>query len=251
MLNRAFVLAACATLGAAAAPVHAGDSRIRSVFYEPQRIVIINGRSDIQSTIVFAPGERVENIAIGDSAAWQVTPNKRANLLFLKPQNPRGRTNMTVITDQRTYMFDLVAQPKTGTALYALQFTYPAPPPPPPEVIKPVEVAEAPPPTTPVDLNFHWTERGSKRLLPARVFDDGKALYLAWGADVPMPAMLSVAPDGTEGPVNYSVKGDFVVVDGVPGRLVLRAGKESAMLDRGETTQWVAPASTPTQTAER
>ncbi len=35
--------------------------------------------------IEFGHGERIENVAVGDSSAWQVTPNKRANLLFLKP----------------------------------------------------------------------------------------------------------------------------------------------------------------------
>ena len=62
--------------------------------------------------------------------------------------------------------------------------------------------------------------------------------------------MLSVAPDGTEGPINYSAKGDYVVIDGVPGRIVLRAGKEIALLDHGQAPKRVAPTST-TRTAER
>ena len=43
----------------------------------------------------------------------------------MKPLAPRSRTNMTVVTDRRTYMFDLVAGDKLTTPLYALKFSYP------------------------------------------------------------------------------------------------------------------------------
>ena len=47
--------------------------------------VRIEGRPNVQATIDFGEDEHIENVAIGDSSAWQVTPNKRANLLFVKP----------------------------------------------------------------------------------------------------------------------------------------------------------------------
>ncbi len=56
-----------------------------------------------------------------------MTPNKRASLLFVKPMQPTARTNMTVVTDQRTYLFDLVASPG-ATPVYVLRFTYPPSP---------------------------------------------------------------------------------------------------------------------------
>ena len=70
----------------------------------------------------FARDERIENVAVGDSSAWQITPNRRASLLFVKPPTARSRTNMTVVTDRRTYMFDLVAGDKSTTPVYALKF---------------------------------------------------------------------------------------------------------------------------------
>ena len=69
------------------------------------------GKPKVQATIRFAEDESIENVAIGDSNAWQVTPNKRANLLFVKPLLTRVSTNMTVVIDKRTYLFDLVASP--------------------------------------------------------------------------------------------------------------------------------------------
>src|SRR5690606_39723970 len=88
-------------------------------------LVKIEGRANVQATIRFGEGEHIENVAIGDSTVWQVTPNRRANLLFIKPLADRATTNMTVVTDRHTYLFDLVASPAHKTPLYVLAFTYP------------------------------------------------------------------------------------------------------------------------------
>jgi type IV secretion system protein VirB9 len=223
----------------------AADPRVAVRPYEPARVTLLRGRSGIQSTISFGPDERIENVAIGDSATWQVTPNRRANLLFVKPVKARARTNMTVVTDRRTYLFDLVAAPR-GAALYALSFSYSEPPviatPPAPATPPQVVLAAAEP--RPTDLNFAWMGKGAKRLLPARSFDDGKSLYLAWPKDSPLPAMLAVGPDGSEGPVNYAMRGDYIVIEGIPGRLILRSGADSATLS-------AAPSAASVRTAER
>jgi len=226
------------------------DPRITTHFYQPSEVVELHGRSDTQSTIAFAADERIENIAVGDSAGWQVAPNKRADLLFLKPVRPGARTNMTVVTDQRTYLFDLVASPRAAP-VYMLRFTYPAPPP------KPAQVATAeaavaaaqpkPAEPDPATLNFAWSSHGDKDLLPSRLFDDGHSTFLAWPKDVPLPAILTTEAKGSEGPVNYTTRGEFIVVDGVPAQLILRSGKQVATLTPAQgdlaTTDGPAPKS--------
>jgi len=220
-----------------AAPALAKDPRIATRFYDPSQIVTVHGHTGIQSTIEFAVDEHIDNVAVGDSADWQVTPNKHASLLFVKPMQPTAHTNMTVVTDQRTYLFDLVATPG-ATPVYVMRFTYPAEPKPviavlPPAALTPepaAQLADKAPAQTPADLNFAWTSAGAKQLLPARTFDDGKATWLAWPRDSAMPAILVREPNGEEGPVNYRVQGDYVVVDGVPAQLVLRQGKLIATL---------------------
>ena len=122
--HKSLALSAIALAVATAAPAHAGDPRLVELKYDPAKVVVIEGRTNVQATIAFAEDELIENVAIGDSASWQITPNKRANLLFVKPLQPRASTNMTVVTDKRTYLFDLVA--KAGSEpLYVLRFTYP------------------------------------------------------------------------------------------------------------------------------
>ena len=93
------------------------DRRIEQVYYNPDRVVTIKGTKSVQTVIEFGDDERIENIAVGDSAAWQVTPNKRANLVFVKPLMRNARTNMTVITDRRRYLFDLTNGTGRGTRI--------------------------------------------------------------------------------------------------------------------------------------
>jgi type IV secretion system protein VirB9 len=231
---RQFSFAALTILGCTGAAA-AADNRIRTLAYDPNEIVRILGKAGIQSTIEFADDERIENVAVGDSAAWQITPNRRASLLFVKPLSAHSRTNMTVVTDHRTYMFDLVAGDKSSAPVYALKFSYPR------EkaaeaAAKPVQQATAAPSPavqaamTAEKLHFDWNTKGNGRLLPARVFDDGSSLYLAWSKDTPLPAILTESEDRKEGPVNYRLSGEYIVISPIPPNLVLRYGKRTAVL---------------------
>ena len=77
------------------------DSRLRQVMYSESAVVTVTGRVNVQASIMFGEDEVIENVAIGNSQAWQVTPNKRANILFVKPLEPRATTNLTVVTSKR------------------------------------------------------------------------------------------------------------------------------------------------------
>jgi len=218
------------------APASAGDARLVEMLYDPARVVTIEGRTKVQATIQFGEDELIENVAIGDSEAWQVTPNKRANLLFVKPLAPTAKTNMTVVTNRRTYLFDLVASPR-ARPLYVLKFTYPEEPEEEPPMLaerpNAVEMAAANDPyavVDPTELNFAWTGQGDTTLLPERTYDDGNATFLTWPAGRAVPAILVKDHEGTEGPVNFTVRGDTIVVDGVPREIVLRSGDDSAVL---------------------
>ncbi len=228
----------------ASVPAFANDPRLQTRVYDEAQVVEITGRVKVQTTIKFGPDEAIENVAIGDSAAWQVQPNRAQSILFVKPLEPAARTNLTVVTDKRTYLFDLVASPRNAP-LYVLQFRYP-------DIEKaeeearlaiaaeaereaanPTEMAAATDPFAVVDparLNFNWAATGQAGLLPSRTFDDGDAVFLSWELGRAIPAILTLNEDGDEGPVNYTMRGDMVVVDGVPGQIILRSGKDVATL---------------------
>ena len=237
----AALAAALSVAGLTPAPAHAGDDRLHTVTYDADTVVRVHGRRGFQSMIEFAPGERIENVAVGDSAAWQVTPNKRANILFLKPVLPDARSNMTVVTDRRTYLFDLVTAPAKALPVYALRFAYP--PEPQPAAPEPVQRAAAPT-APPLAHHYGWAVRGDASLAPARAYDDGVTTYLSWPAKAELPAILTPAADGAESPVNYAVKGEVIEIDQVHPVLVLRSGERRATLTR------TPPAAVPARRAE-
>jgi type IV secretion system protein VirB9 len=218
-----------------ATPALADDMRIVSRAYDPGTIVTVYGHTGIQTTIEFRGDERIDNIAVGDSTEWQVTPNKRASLVFIKPMKPGAHTNMTVITDRRTYLFDLVAR-RVGPSVYIMRFTYqPDPPPPPPPALLPAEaeIAKGTAPSlekSPAELHFGWVMSGTSSLLPSRMFDDGEFVWLTWPKDVDPPAILRHDATAGDGPLNYRIEGDYIVVDGVPAQITLKRGKLTATL---------------------
>lgn len=226
------------------------DERLVNRLYNDNEVVRISGRLGVQATIGFGEGEHIENVAVGDAESWQITPNKRADLLFVKPLSGNARTNMTVVTDRHTYFFDLVASPK-AKPLYMLRFTYRDEPKPQANLAALSETErqaiDGDPVTAPADpatLNFSWRKKGDAALLPARIYDDGQATYLLWGAKQQVPAILVRNEKGEEGPVNYAVRGPTIVIDEVPGEIVLRMGRKSATLENLRDPQEAAAAAT-------
>lgn len=228
-----------AVLLAVAVPAAASDARLVTRAYNSDEVVRIEGRLGVQASVIFGEGEHIENVAVGDSTSWQITPNKRANILFIKPLNARARTNMTVVTDRHTYLFDLRIT-DAASPLYVMRFTYAD------DLSKPGEQARSDGliarPVNPVPLNFAWKSRGKAKLLPSRVYDDGTATYLSWAPGVSLPAILIRNDRGAEGPVNFAVRDGLIVVDGVPGLIILRSGRDSATLEFKGERQRLPPA---------
>lgn len=103
------------------------DNRIKILRYDPNDIYTIYTLFGYQTNIEFDDGERIQTISVGDRSLWQIVPS--AYRLFIRPLDDNMTTNMTVITDRRTYQFDL----KSGKGelsdnprmVYVARFTYP------------------------------------------------------------------------------------------------------------------------------
>ncbi len=216
----AVALALVATTAMAVVPRPGpGDPRIHVVDYDPSDVVELRSALGYQLSVEFDPAEKIENVAIGDSLGWQVTPNRRANLLFLKPMSARPPTNMTVITNLRRYNFQLSVQRQTSRSLpFSVRFLYAAP------AIAFVETP--PPPAPPVEKNAAYSYQGSGKTLPVKVFDDGQDTYFSFRRDEDLPAIYAVDPDGGESVVNSRERDGYVVIDRVTRGFVLRRGSE-------------------------
>jgi len=103
------------------------DSRIKTYFYSPNKVYLLVLHYGFQSHIEFGKGETIETITLGDSYAWKITP--LGNRLFIKPMERDIRTNMTIITDKRTYQFDIVSKEledgEEKDLVYVIRFQYP------------------------------------------------------------------------------------------------------------------------------
>ncbi len=229
MTRNLIILAAALTLSASAqAAVRptpgAVDPRIRTVAYDPDQVVELAATLGYQLTIEFAADERIENVAIGDSLGWQVTPNRRANLLFLKPLDPHTRTNMSVITSLRRYNFALSARTAKAAGrdvVFGLRFDVPAP--------APVIVEPPPAPQPPQVVNAAYSVSGAAPLTPIRVFDDGRATYFQFDPRTEYPAIYSVEGK-EEALVDVAHRDGLLVVDMLAPRFALR---------RGEAVAWI------------
>lgn len=221
-LLRTFIVAtalACVANNAAAQDA-ARDPRLRVLPYSADQVIALQGHLNYQMMIEFEPNERIENVSIGDSLAWQVTPNQAATLLFLKPIEAGAATNMTVVTNRRRYAFALRASEARGPddprLIYSVRFTYPS---------EPTPSAEAAP-----AFNFSYDVSGAAALAPVRVFDDGRFTYFELRANAETPAIFALNTEGEEEVVNSQVRGAYTVVDQITATFVLRRGHERALV---------------------
>lgn len=216
-------------LTAAARPQPIGsDPHVQSIFYDADQVVRLTGALGWQIMLEFASDERIENVSIGDGTAWQVTPNKRARNLFLKPLRMDAATNMTVLTDQRRYTFALDTGPRRDATPWVVRFDYP----------RPVVTAIAePPPPPPRQLNFAYLLAGDASLLPRRVWDDGKQTFFEFTPQTAIPAIFAGGPGKDETLVNAMVRGPVTVVQQTSGRFTLRVGKRMATVTYAPSQQ--------------
>lgn len=203
------------------------DPRIREIVAAPDRVIRLTGHYGFQIAIEFPEPERIESVAVGDSLTWQVTPNKRGNVLVIKPVDEGDPTNMTVITSGRFYTFELTSKargPETPTSeiTYLLRLKQPPAEPAPVAVdLRETSLEPVAPPR-----NENYTYKGSKLNLPSRVYDDGVSTVFEWPAGLQTPAIFYRRGDGGESIVNYSNRDGAIVVHQIAAEFVLRNGRE-------------------------
>jgi type IV secretion system protein VirB9 len=104
------------------------DNRIKTFVYNPNEVYTVVINYGYQTNIEFSKGEEVETLSIGDTYSWKITPVGRR--LFIKPLEEDVNTNMTVVTNKRTYQFDVVSKSMEPNDVdmelaYVVKFYYP------------------------------------------------------------------------------------------------------------------------------
>lgn len=229
------------------------DSRIRTLVYNPNEVYELKFYYGYQSFIEFADNEEIEMISVGEAFAWRITPSGKR--LFIRPLEVAAHTNMTIITNKRTYHFDIRSDEYTGKAdeelVYTVRFYYPQigqPLPLPPQLGVAVPVAKRPSVKTPMPsgridqrasdwnilemnknaknlpLNFEYTMAGkSDNIMPLKVYDNGEETFMQFPNDNQIvPTINAVDAYGGEQQLIYAIRDGYVTIPAVERQYTLR-----------------------------
>ena len=218
----AFLLCA-ASPGLGQTPHIAGaDPRAQIVSYTPGQTVELRTAAGYQITVEFDRDEQVQNVAVGNSGAWQVSVNSRRNLIFVKPAEGASNTNMTVFTNLRTYTFELRAMPAlTPDMPFNVSFRAPVSEP-------------AVDPAGYIDMSLaerrasHYRITGDPALRPDSVSHDRRFTFVTWPRERDLPATYEVNAAGQEVLVNGIMRNDELVIDRVITMLRFRRDSKKA-----------------------
>jgi P-type conjugative transfer protein VirB9 len=223
------------------------DSKLVEFPYDPNDTFIVLTRPKAVTDIVLHPDEEIQGLALGDTSQWIVKDTK--GHIFIKPIRPNIATTATLVTTARTYQFTLQSSPEDGIFYQRVGFTYPQ------LVIiererqeaaRGVREAErarldaqiASPRLSPENLNFEYNVSGDAKFKPEQVFDDGKFTWLKMPKSQEAPIVFLVAEDGSLELINATPKGDFVIVQRLVDKLLLRIGKSEVTIERKGTGGW-------------
>lgn len=196
-----------------------GDGRIQTVLYDPEQVVTLQVAAGFALTVAFGTDERIENIVVGNSAAWQVTPNRRGDHLFIKPMAGAATTNMEVITDARHYSFALEPAYDGAQAAFLVRFRYPSVPPDAETIVPPPAAGS-------------YRLSGDPALRPDAMSDDGERTAIHWPAGVALPAVYAVDQRGRESIVDGRMVDGVYVIERIAPRFVFRADRRHATATR-------------------
>ncbi len=188
------------------------DPRIQTIPYDAGRIYPVEVASGYTLMIALANGERVETMAVGDNSAWQVNANKRGDAIFIKRNFSGINTNLTVITDARTYVFELLGSAPVRTPPLVIRFNYP-------DAVKLVATV------LPDNMVVTYRLTGARTVRPSVIEARNNQTTIAWPPGAAVPAVFQINADGTESLVNGTFVDDRMVIQGMPQRLLFRSGR--------------------------
>jgi type IV secretion system protein VirB9 len=201
-----------------------GDHRIKSLLFVPDQVIRLRGWVGYHVDLVFEAGETFRTLGGGDLEG--LTYGSFDNHLVLKPKAPAVRTNLTIITNRRTYVIDYAVlggrpDPLSDELVYSLRFNYPASLVPPPAQIVQNDLA-----ADPISRfqNRNYLYCGAAALQPVAAADDGVHTRLRFGPSAEIPAIFVKNDDGAESLLNFSVDGPDIVIHRLARHLILRRG---------------------------
>lgn len=225
------------------------DGRFKTFNYRQYAIYYLVCHYTQPIMLSFAPNEKVNTISIPKSHLWETKLLQNGNVLSLMPKESgndignQADSHMTVITNFRTYHFELHAKMPTGPfdpdISYSIKFNYPN------SVLEKkhssdgddgsiirYSLEKGPDLSQPENFNFNYTVStigGGYMIVPIKVFDDGQFTYFEFKDKNGInPAIFSVDSNGLESIVNFRIINEYIAVEGVNAVYTLRYGNATA-----------------------
>lgn len=210
------------------------DGRVHMFNYNPHDVFVINAKVGYSGVIQLEDDEIIHDdggIGMGDAKAWSLAV--KGNNIFFKPIADLPDTNMLLVTNKRTYAFELTT--KGGAPTYIARFNYPDED---GDQIKEKSQERLPKSLQQVgkdnsgnnifidsDINTSYQWRGDAKLKPSNAWDDGRFTFLRFDHADDLPTVYRVLPDGSEVLVNTHTDANTLILHEVGYLYRLRFGK--------------------------
>lgn len=216
----------------------AADSRIRTENYSSERVYTMYAQVGRAAMVQLQDGEyldaRYSALGMGDAEAWKMSV--RGNNILFKPTEEKPATNMILVSDKRTYVFDLKIAGAKQPPTYVLRFRYPddirrqrdalA------EKRRNAEAAlAAAGGLRAMDDNRNYWGYGDKHLAPTALWDNGRFTYFQFDNGRALPTVYRINADGSESLADSHTEGDTLIVHETAAKFVLRSGKSVLGID--------------------
>ncbi len=192
------------------------DSRIKTFIYSENDVFRLVVHYGYQTSIEFADGEEIQTISVGNNYAWQLTPVGRR--LFIKPLEENILTNMTILTNKRSYQFEVQSKLLSYTVdeelVYVVRFFFPEAD---FDKARPNIVSNETKDIIPtiVPYNFNYSLTGPDAIAPVKIFDDGVNTFFKFDDKLQVLPTISIKSDKGVLPLEPRKRGDYVIVNSV------------------------------------
>ncbi|MFC0931345.1 TrbG/VirB9 family P-type conjugative transfer protein [Pasteurella multocida] len=197
------------------------DNRIRNVVYNPDNVTRVNVAAGAATLIQFHSSEFISEVegglGLGDSEAWAV--NVKGNNIWIKPIDVEPDTNLTIVTNKRTYLFNLVSVKNRNSAYWGIRFSYPD--------MKKAPINPWARPCQGGTYNYRYFVQGEekdKKIFPLEAWDNGTFTCFKFPIGGDLPVIFKKLPDGKEGLVNSHVENDYIVIHEINNEYRIRLG---------------------------
>ena len=229
-------------VAAQAIPAHK-ENRIVRYTYSPDVIFRILSVPNLTTHLELGDDEGVkEQPAIGDQAQWIVTGGPRH--LFIKPLRFDLETSLTVVTNKRTYQFQLISGRAASAQVFQkVSFLYPDR-----ELevklqkdnanaaveVEKMRLDDQVVATNvdPATLDFGYKIEGAARFKPTAVYTNGKFTFLVMPNIQDSPAIFLLDDEENPSLINYQVKANMIVVERVATKLLLKLGNAEVKISK-------------------